>query len=88
VNKIIRDNNWCEIDMLDGKVLTDGELLFVRFPDGTARGHQIKVKAEPYQIMEQGNGRYDARRSIAYAPVDYHGVVVLVPLVGLEARRV
>lgn len=88
MNKIERYSDWwCWVDRLDGVDLKDGELLFVRFPDGTAKGVTAVVRDRRVRVSEQG-GHYDARESLAYCEIDYHGVSALVPLVGLEARRV
>lgn len=87
MNKIERYSNWCDIDRLDGVDIYDGEPLFVRFPDGACKGVEVVVKQSTYPVSEQG-GQWNHRESLAYAQIDYHGVKALVPLVGLEARRV
>jgi hypothetical protein len=86
MNKIERYSQWCEIDRLEGVDVKNGELLFVRFPNGHAQGVTAVVKVRNTSVSEQG-GQYTMRESIAYAEAEYHGVKILVPLVGLEARR-
>lgn len=87
MSKIECYSNWCWIDRLDGVDLKNGELLFVKFPDGSAFGVACVVKSRTVDVQDMGH-TYGAHESLAYAEIDYHGVKVLVPLVGLEARRV
>lgn len=87
MNKIECYSNWCWIDRLDGVDLKNGELLFVRFPDGHAQGVECIVETKTVRVSEQG-GHYDAPSMRAFAEIIYHGVPVKLPLVGLEARRV
>lgn len=87
MSKIERYSNWCWIDRLDGVDLKDGEMLFVRFPDGHHEGITCIVKPRKVSVQDMGS-KYDAPESLAFFKIEYHGVTTLVPLVGLDARRV
>lgn len=87
MDKIERYSNWCWIDRLDGVDIQNGEVLFVRFPDGHAQNVTAVVKRRSVPWDDMGHP-CSLPESFAYAEIEYHGVKSLLPLVGLEARRV
>jgi hypothetical protein len=87
MNKIERHSNWSYFDRLDGVVLKNGERLSVRFPDGFFSEIVVRVVERSIPISDHGH-TYDGTESFAFVELDHHGVVALVPLVGLEARRI
>jgi hypothetical protein len=72
MSRIERYGNW--FDCLDRIKIKNGERLLVRFPNGTEETITACV-------------RDDTTAAFAYAQISYHGVFTLVPLLGLEARR-
>jgi len=88
MNVIERYSNWGYWDQLDGKSIVDGELLLVTWPDG---GPKQIIRAfvvdRGVMIYDHGNS-YMGNDVRATARIEYRGVLVEVPLIGLEAKRV
>ena len=88
MNKIERNNNnWYYVDRLDGVDLQDGELLEIVFPDGETTLAIITVEASYNTVKDIDHSSRYLTTSIAFITTDYHGILLKVPLVGLEARR-
>jgi hypothetical protein len=84
-----RDENHCYInDQLNGQELKAGERLRVRWPDGTRE--TVTVTLEGIESTNQEmNGCYETHTDYhTVYRTTYHGVKVLVPLLGLLAQRI
>jgi hypothetical protein len=84
--KIEQNRNWCEIDILDGITLIDGEWLYIKFPDNSIFEGSIIVKKTSETVNDMGQP-YNMPISRAYIKEWVRGVDVLVPLIGMEAKR-
>lgn len=89
MNKIIRDGDWREVDMLDGTPLEDGEFLILQWPDGTMTAEPIIVHKGSYNVLDQGgpSSGTPIPTSIAYVARTFSGIRTEVPIVNLEAAR-
>lgn len=85
--KITANKCWADIDELDGTRLKDGEQLLVSFPDGHDEIITIRVKEWGTPTTDMGR-EYIMPNSKAYYKVKYYGIYTLIPLEGLEAKRV
>lgn len=84
--KIYCYSNWCELARLNGEDLVDGELLLVDFPNwGATREMFIKVTVVKSRVDLGREG--SITQTEAFYAADYLGVPVMVPLIGLPARR-
>jgi hypothetical protein len=82
MSKVTCKDDWGGWDELDGQRLRSGDRLGVTWPDGTTEDVDVKVVNNDVALS-----RETVTYSRAHAIRDYHGVVVLVPIVGLEAVR-
>lgn len=85
MNKIRYTSNWGGWDELDGVRLVARDRLTVRWPDGTCEDVDVKIVVSLDQVNDMGPCTIQYTR--AHAIRDYHGVMVRVPLAGLEAAR-
>jgi len=83
-SKITWTEDWGGWDELDGKRLVNRDRLSVTWPDGTTEEVDVKI-VDSHVVPSRVDDAITYSR--AYAIRDYHGVVVLVPIAGLEAAR-
>jgi hypothetical protein len=88
MNKIERKGDWGSYNaVLEGKELTDGELVIVRWPDGRLDQIAVTVRTENGSVSDHGK-EYTTYSKVAYYVTDHRGIKIDVPLHGLEAQRV
>lgn len=80
-----RDQNLCQVDKLDKKTLKDGELIEVLIED---KWQRIKVTTITFEEEEQDMfSKTTIPHSYAYGEIVYKGHKALLPLRGMQARR-
>ena len=84
---ITRNNNWCSIDTLDGVEIKNDEKLSIRWPDGTTTIEEVTVHKETRTEYDHGHP-VDFPVSLAFARVEFRGLMVDVPIVNLDAVRI
>ena len=79
--------DWCDIDRLHGNALVDGEKLEVMWPDGTTEAVKVHLVDHSYAVNDMGS-MYNVPVLKAHADTLYHGARALIPLHGLNVRRI
>jgi len=83
MKKIEVNTDWCDVDMLDGKPITNGENLKIRWTNGEVTTETILVKDSSYTVVEHG-GRADISVRKAFVVVDFKGAKAMVALAGQD----
>ncbi len=52
MNKVEIYSNWCYMDALDGKPLENGEVLKVKWPNGTITKETVIIESSSYTMMD------------------------------------
>lgn len=81
-----RVQDWCSYDQLDGTKLVDGEILNVRFKDGTTEVCEILIEEWEEDISDHGHENSYVQ-SQAYAVKKFRGTKIKIALAGLRAER-
>lgn len=83
---ITRVHNWGYWEELNDVELRDGDVLTIRWPSGAETTEPIKVERGKYEYTDHGH-QYEGPAHESYVERKVEGVLVRVPLKGLEARR-
>lgn len=83
-SRVTVGGNWSYEDQLGGTTLSDGEAVRVRWPDGSASTHIVKVLRSSQTISDMG---HPAEIPIirAFITIEHRGALVRVRLAGLNA---
>jgi hypothetical protein len=85
--KIDACQDWCDIDRLHGEFLKEGERLEVMWPNGSIEQITISIADHSYYVNDMGVPyRIPVRK--AHADTTHNGAQAIIPLFGLNVRRV
>jgi len=73
-------SNWAELDQLEGETIHNGDVLRVKWPDGTITTETAVVHTSQDSVVEQGCGITEIPISKAYVQAEVRGAKCLVRL--------
>lgn len=83
MEKVTTDHNWRDVDQLNGKDLTDKELLRIKWPDGTFTREVCYVEKSAYQTQDH-NSLWTMHCSKAFIEIEHKGIPARLYLAGAD----
>lgn len=85
--KVDACKDWCDIDRLHGEFFKEGERVEVMWPDGTLEQIKVCIADHSYDVNDIGVA-YRVNVKKAHADTTHHGAQAIIPLFGLNVRRI
>ncbi len=79
-------SNWCYMDSLDARALTDGELLEITWADGQVTRERVVVERDSTSYTDMGHTNYMPITK-AYVIIDSHGAKAKIRLVEAGVKK-
>lgn len=79
--------NWGSTDSLDQWTLVDGEVLRIKWPDGSTTDERICVEVATFEYDDMGH-RCTGTNHLAYVFAMHRGIASKIYLRGMPAERV
>jgi len=85
-SEVTQCSNWGYWDALDGRMLEDGDVVIVRYPDGTERIGPVTIDERFFMMMDNGR-EFRTENCVASMEFEFHGAKANLPLRGMLAKR-